>query len=58
MDNAQRARLYQNTAESMVGVPGAIIDRALDHYNQITPEYAAGIRSALDALQPAGIAAE
>ncbi len=50
MDAAQRARLYRNTAESMQGVPQEIIERALGHYEKVSPDYAAGIRAALAEL--------
>ncbi len=46
----EKARLYRNTAESMVGVPAAIIDRALAHYDRIDPAYGAGIKTELSKL--------
>ncbi len=50
MDSDQRTRLYSNTAESMVGVPQEIIERALGHYDKISSEYGTGIREALKRL--------
>ncbi|WP_368188094.1 catalase [Aestuariibius sp. HNIBRBA575] len=50
MNDAERARLYQNTAASIVGVDAIILDRALDHYDQISPAYGKGIRDALSKL--------
>ena len=52
-DEGQKARLYSNTAESMVGVPADILQRALGHYDQIDPAYGAGIRAALTRLSVA-----
>lgn len=50
MDDAQRHRLYANVAESMQGVPEEIIDRALAHFDKISPAYGDGIRAALARL--------
>ncbi|MVO14422.1 catalase [Parasedimentitalea huanghaiensis] len=50
MDENQRTRLYANTAEAMAGVPEDIISRVLVHYDLISPEYGAGIRSARSKL--------
>jgi len=47
MRQESRNRLYSNTAASMSGVPSHIIDRALGHYDQISPAYGNGIREAL-----------
>jgi len=46
-DDGQKARLYQTIAGSMKGVPDFIIDRALEHFAKIHPDYAQGIRAAL-----------
>ncbi|MDC0737101.1 catalase [Cognatishimia sp. SS12] len=51
MDDAQRARLYQNTAEAMQGAKEETIARVLTHYEQISPAYANGIRTARMAMQ-------
>ena len=40
-------RLYQNIAASMQGVPQAIIDRQLAHFERADPAYAAGVKAAL-----------
>ncbi len=48
-DDAQKQRLYSNIAEAMAGVPDAIIERQLALFAQVHPDYAAGVRAALDA---------
>jgi catalase len=53
MDNDQRARLYSNTAEAMAGVPDAIIEIALGHYDKISKAYGDGIRAARARLNDA-----
>ena len=58
MDDAQRGRLYMNTAESMQGVPDDILARALGHYDLISPVYADGIRAALAEIAGTKVAAE
>ncbi|TLP64313.1 catalase [Parasedimentitalea maritima] len=58
MDESQRTRLYANTAEAMAGVPEDIISRVLVHYDLISPEYGAGIRSARSKLSEMHDAAE
>jgi len=58
MDAEQQARLYSNTAESMVGVPAKIVNLALSHYAQISQQYADGIRAALTNMTTAAKAAE
>ena len=50
MDAGQRARLHSNVAASMVGVPMKIVERALGHFAQISPDYAEGIRGELAKL--------
>jgi catalase len=49
-DDHQR-RLGQNIAASMTGVPGFIIDRALSHFDRISPRYGSVVRAALAARQ-------
>lgn len=46
-DEGQKARLCQNIAGSMKGVPEFIIERALSHFENIHPDYASGIRAGL-----------
>lgn len=46
-DAAQKGRLYQNIAEAMAGVPTPIVERQLELFKRVHPEYAAGVRSAL-----------
>jgi catalase len=46
-DEGQRARLFQNIAATMQGVPQEIIDRQLVHFDKADPAYGAGVREAL-----------
>ena len=46
-DEGQKSRLFTNTAESMEGVPQHIIDKALEHFDNVDPAYGQGIRNAL-----------
>ncbi|QTL01965.1 catalase [Aquabacter sp. L1I39] len=46
-DAGQRQRLFLNLAEAMFGVPDAIIERQLGHFEKVHPEYGAGVRAAL-----------
>lgn len=43
----QRQRLFSNIAAAMGGVPQAIIDRQLAHFDKIDPAYGDGVRTAL-----------
>ncbi|WP_086279843.1 catalase [Campylobacter devanensis] len=43
----EKDRLYSNIAESMEGVKDEIIQRAINHFEQIDPEYAKGVKAAL-----------
>ncbi len=52
-DDAEKARLYQNFAAAMHGIPQFIIDRQLGHFEKIDPAYAQGVRDALAAMTPA-----
>ena len=47
MDAGQRQRLFSNIAAAMGGVPQAIIDRQVALFDQVHPEYGAGVRAAL-----------
>ena len=47
-DDAQKSRLFSNIAEAMGGVPENIIERQLGHFEKVHPDYAAGVRAALD----------
>ncbi len=58
LSEAERGRLYANIAGSMDGVPAGIIERALMHFERISPAYAAGIRAALAARGSMAAAAE
>ena len=46
-DGGERERLYSNIAESMQGVPAAIIHRQLVHFERVHPDYANGVARAL-----------
>ena len=47
-DEDQKARLFSNIAEALQGVPDNIIERQLGHFEKVHPDYAAGVRAALD----------
>ena len=49
MNDSQKSQLFSNIAESMAGVGEAIKERAIGHFEQISPEYANGVRAALKA---------
>jgi catalase len=52
-DAGQKARLFSNLAAAMDGVPDAIIDRQLAHFDLVAKEYGDGIRAARAALASA-----
>lgn len=47
LPEGEKARLFQNIAGSMQGIPQAIIDRQLAHFDKADPAYGAGVRAAL-----------
>lgn len=47
MNDCQKSQLFNNIAESMCGVSDFIIERALGHFEKISPAYAAGVKAAL-----------
>lgn len=47
-DAGQKGRLFSNIAEAMQGVPKEIVERQLGHFHKVHPEYAAGVRAALE----------
>lgn len=49
MNDSQKSQLFSNIAESMAGVSEVIKERAIGHFEQISPEYANGVRAALKA---------
>ncbi len=53
-DDGQKERLYSNIAAAMQGVPEFVIERQLEHFAQVHPDYAAGVRSAVDRSQSRG----
>ena len=48
-DDAHRQRFFANIAAAMAGVPEAIVNRQLGHFEKIHPDYAAGVAAALAA---------
>ena len=46
-DDAQKQRLFSNIAQAMQGVPPAIIDKQLVHFDKADPAYGNGVRKAL-----------
>jgi catalase len=42
----QKARLFSNIAGAMRGVPDVIVERQLEHLEQVHPDYASGVRAA------------
>jgi catalase len=51
----QKQRLFSNYAAAMQGVPDAIVERQLALFTQVDGEYAAGVRAAIEALQPQAV---
>lgn len=50
-DTDQKERLFQNIAAAMQGVPQAIIERQLTHFDHADPAYGLGVRKALGLVQ-------
>ncbi len=57
-DVGQRARLFSNLAEAMASVPEEIAERQMKLFDQVHPEYGAGVRAARIALAAKATAAE
>ena len=55
-DDDQKQRLFANIAEAMQGVPTEIVERQLEHFARVHPDYRDGVASALG-LPADGIAA-
>jgi catalase len=51
-DEGQKARLFANIAAAMKDVPLCIIERQIELFRQVDPEFCAGVYAALDALDP------
>jgi len=49
-DAGQRDRLFLNLAEAMYGIPQVIAERQLALFDQVHPEYGAGVRKALETM--------
>lgn len=47
----QKNRLFMNIAEGMKGVPEAIIERQLGHFDKVDPDYGNGVREALKKIR-------
>jgi catalase len=47
-DDGQKSRLYANIAAAMQSVPEFIVERQLGHFAKVHPDYAAGVRAALE----------
>ena len=48
-DAGERQRLFSNMAAAMQGVPDFILERQFAHLAQVHPDYAAGVRAAVEA---------
>ena len=46
-DEGQRQRLHENIAAAMGGVPEEIVQRQLNHFHKVHPDYAQGVAKAL-----------
>ncbi|MHC5307728.1 catalase [Bartonella sp. LJL80] len=44
----EKNRLFSNVADAMAGVPEFIIERQLGHFEKVHPDYAAGVRAAIN----------
>lgn len=44
----EKNRLFSNIADAMAGVPEFIIERQLGHFEKVHPDYAAGVRAAIN----------
>jgi catalase len=51
-DDGQKARLFANIAAAMRGVPDFILERQIGLFQQVHPDYGAGVCAALDELDP------
>lgn len=47
-DDGEKSRLFDNVAGAMEGVPDEIIERQLGVFERVHPDYAAGVRKAVD----------
>ena len=52
-DGGQRQRLFDNIAAAMDGIPDAIAERQIGHFNRIATAYGEGVRAARAALKTA-----
>ncbi len=46
-DASENARLFSKIAVAMHGVPDFIVERQLGQFEEVHPDYAAGVRAAL-----------
>ncbi|WP_404386171.1 catalase [Caenispirillum salinarum] len=49
-DDGQKQRLFNNIAEAIHGVPEEILGRQMKVFEAVSPEYAKGVRAAVEAL--------
>lgn len=47
-DDAQKGRLYANLAAAMAGIPDFILERQMAHFEKVHPDYARGVREAIE----------
>ncbi|MBR0672605.1 catalase [Neoroseomonas soli] len=57
-DAGQKARLFSNIADAMAGVPAGIVERQCRLFDQVHPDYGAGVRAAIAAKAGAKAAAD
>ena len=53
-DASQRARLFENIARHIHGVPEDIVARQLEHFTRADPDYGAGVAAAIERRRAAG----
>jgi catalase len=47
MNESQKEQLFNNIAEAMEGVPDEIVNRQIELFNKVSPDYAKGVKKAL-----------
>jgi catalase len=47
MNESQKEQLFNNIAEAMKGVPDEIVNRQIELFNKVSPDYAKGVKKAL-----------
>lgn len=51
-DEGPKARPFGNIAAAMSGVPDFIIERRIELFREVHPDFGAGVCAALDAMDP------